>query len=144
MRKMNKINMNRRKKLKKLLQDERKQNLEIKREYFKRYHFKVFFFSSKYTRNNSDTNENDNISYLKSIKMKLQEENKVKERKEKEKLMRKRISILQTLLFKKDRKIIIIKKNILEKWNLKAKLISLGPKKKLIGKSTRKGDSKRK
>ena len=144
MRKMNKINMNRRKKLKKLLQDERKQNLEIKREYFKRYHFKVFFFSSKYTNNNYDSNKNDDIRYLKSIKMKLQEEKKVKERKEKEELMLKRIRILQTLLFKKDRKIIIIKKNILEKWNLKAKLISLGPKKKLIGKSTRKGDSKRK
>lgn len=152
MRKMNKINMNRRKKLKKLLLDERKQNLEIKRQYFKKFHFRVFFFSSNYTKKNYNTNDNDddnfdgrnNDYYLKNIKMKLQEEKMLNERKEKEELMKKRISILQTLLFKKDRKIIIIKKNVLEKWNLKAKLISLGPKKKLIGKSTRKGDSKRK
>ena len=151
MRKMNKINMNRRKKLKKLLQDERKQNLEIKRHYFKKFHFRVIFFSSKYSKTNNNINENDdsydernNNSYIKNIKTKLQEENKIKERKEKEQLMRKRISILQTLLFKKDRKIMIVKKNTLEKWNLKAKLISLGPKKKLIGKSIRKGDSKKK
>ena len=44
MRALNKLNMERRKKLKRLLQEEKNKNLEIKRKYFKKFHFKAFFF----------------------------------------------------------------------------------------------------
>ena len=143
--KMNKLNMERRKKLKKLLRDEKKQQLDIKREYFKKYHFRVFFFASHIMKkkslkdqdnlsNNDNNEENQNEEEIK-IKRKEEEE---KQQKEREEFINNRQKKLQTIFFKKDRSNIIKQKNILQRWNLTAKLISLGPKKKLRGRS-RKG-----
>ena len=153
MRALNKLNMERRKKLKRLLQEEKNKNLEIKRKYFKKFHFKAFFFASHYflkknedqesNKDDDDDNKNNNEEENEeSLAKKLQEEKELKEKKEKEELMNKRIKKLQTIFFKKDRKITIIKKNILQRWNLMAKVISLGPKKKLRGRSKR-GNSKK-
>ena len=50
---------------------------------------------------------------------------------------------LETLFLKKDRKMIILKKNIMQRWNLTAKVISLGPIKKIRGRSKKRGDSKK-
>ena len=151
MRKMNKLNMERRKKLKKLLQEEKQQNLDIKRRYFKIYHFKAFFFAShvmtrrrekSISKNNND-NDDDNAKNEEEIKKKEEEENKLKQEKEREELIRIRQNKLQAIFFKKDRKNIIKKKNIMQRWNLTAKVISLGPKKKLRGKSKKRGVSKK-
>ena len=149
MRKINKLNMERRKKLKKLLQEEKQQNLDIKRRYFKIYHFKVFFFAShimtrKREKSISDNNnDNDNAKKEEEIKKKEEEENKLKQEKEREEFIRNRQNKLQAIFYKKDRKNIIKKKNIMQRWNLTAKLISLGPKKKLRGKSKKRGVSKK-
>ena len=142
---MNKINMERRKKLKKLLQDEKKQKLDLKREYFKKFHFRCFIFSSHLinkNRENTPINDNNNI-VSKNEEEKEEKEADLKSQKELEELNKKKLSKLQTIFYKKDRKIIIIKKNILQRWNLIAKLISLGPKKKLRGRSKKRGDSKK-
>jgi len=150
-RRINKLNMDRRRKLKKLFQEEKNRNLEIKRKYFKKFHFKAFFFASHYFKtktesklsdeNNDEEDNNDNQE--KSLAQKMKEEQELKEKQEREELIKIRNKKLQSIIFKKDRKYIIIKKNILQRWNLTAKLISLGPKKKLRGRSKRRGDSKR-
>ena len=145
---LNKINMERRKKLKKLLQDEKKQKLDIKRKYFKIYHFKALLFSShllnkdKYKESISSNNNNE-FKNEEEKKAKEKEDIELKNQKELEELNKKKLSLLQTIFYKKDRKITIIKKNILERWNLIAKLISLGPTKKLRGKSKKRGNSKK-
>ena len=147
-RKMNKLNMERRKKLKKLLQDEKKLKLDIKREYFKKYHFRVFFFASHFISNrNSDNNFSQNNN---DKEEKQNEEDEIKREEDEEKLknereefIKKRQQKLSAIFFKKDRNNIIKKKNIMERWNLTAKLISLGPKKKLRGRSKKRGDSKK-
>ena len=150
-RRINKLNMDRRRKLKKLFQEEKNKNLEIKRRYFKKFHFKAFFFASHYFKTEtksklSDENndeEDNNENQEKSLAQKMKEEQELKEKQEREELIKIRNKKLQSIIFKKDRKYIIIKKNILQRWNLTAKLISLGPKKKLRGRSKRRGDSKR-
>ena len=150
-RRINKLNMDRRRKLKKLFQEEKNKNLEIKRRYFKKFHFKAFFFASHYFKTKTESklsDENDdeadnNENQEKSLAQKMKEEQELKEKQEREELIKTRNKKLQSIIFKKDRKFIIIKKNILQRWNLTAKLISLGPKKKLRGRSKRRGDSKR-
>jgi hypothetical protein len=145
-RKMNKLNMERRKKLKKLLQDEKKLKLDIKREYFKKYHFRVFFFASHSVLNkNSDDNcsQNNNDEKQNEENEIKRKEDEVKLKNEREEFIKKRQQKLAAIFFKKDRKNIIKKKNIMERWNLTAKLISLGPKKKLRGRSKKRGDSKK-
>ena len=143
---INKINMERRRKLKKLLQDEKKQKLDLKREYFKKFHFRCFIFSSHLInkgRESKSSNDNNNIESKNEEEKGEKEEVDLKSKKELEELNKKKLSKLQTIFYKKDRKIIIIKKNILQRWNLIAKLISLGPKKKLRGRSKKRGDSKK-
>ena len=149
-RRINKLNMDRRRKLKKLFQEEKNRNLEIKRKYFKKFHFKAFFFASHYFKTKTQSNISDenndekdnNENQEKSLAKKMKEEQELKEKQEREEFIKKRNKKLESIIFKKDRKFIIIKKNILQRWNLTAKLISLGPKKKLRGRSKR-GDSKR-
>jgi len=150
-RRINKLNMDRRRKLKKLFQEEKNRNLEIKRKYFKKFHFKAFFFASHYFKTKTESklsdennDEQDNSeNQEKSLAQKMKEEQELKEKQEREELIKLRNQKLQSIIFKKDRKYIIIKKNIMQRWNLTAKLISLGPKKKLRGRSKRRGDSKR-
>jgi hypothetical protein len=52
-------------------------------------------------------------------------------------LLQKRVAALKNIFYKTDRQYIIIKKNVLEKWNLRAKLLSL-PKTDSLKKSMRK------
>ena len=145
--KMNKMNMERRKKLKRLLQDEKKQKLELKREYFKRFHFRAIFLShfmnkkqeNKISTNNDDDNKGEIVNALKE----KEKEEELKLQKEREEMIQNRKQKLETLFFKKDRKMIILKKNIMQRWNLTAKLISLGPMKKIRGRSKKRGDSKK-
>ena len=126
--KMNKINQNRRKKLKKLLEDEKKQKLQMKRLYFQRFHFRALFFSSKENEENNVTNYfNEHLESRKTEEMRKREiEERERQMKiEREELMEKRKKKLESIIYKVDRKIVIILKNILEKWNLRAKLIGL-------------------
>ena len=88
--------------------------------------------------NNTSENEDENNDSQKK------EENALREQNDNKELNQKRINKLKSIFYKKDRKIIIFKKNNLQKWNLRAKIISLGPKKKLRSRSKKKGDSKKK
>ena len=126
--KINKINQNRRKKLKRLLEDEKKQKLQLKRIYFKRFHFKALFFSSNPKEENiikDYFNEHIESRKTEEIKKKEKEQKELEMKKEREKLMLERIKILKAIIYKIDRKVIIICKNVIEKWNLRAKLIGL-------------------
>ena len=145
MKKLNKLNMERRKKLRKLLQEEKKQKLDIKREYFKKYHFRVFFFASNLLSKNQENKEsNRNKENENEIeRRRIEEEEQLKIQKEREELNQKKMSKLQAIFFKKDRILVKAKKNIMQRWNLIAKIISLGPKKKIRGKSKKRGESKK-
>ena len=59
------------------------------------------------------------------MRKKEEEERELELKKEREKLIEKRKKILTGIIYKIDRKITIILKNDLEKWNLRAKLIGL-------------------
>ena len=140
--------MERRKKLKKLLQDEKKQKLEIKREYFKRFHFRAHFLSLFANKNQDNrisinNNDNDKIGEIVNTLKEKDEEEELKLQKEREEMIQNRKKKLETLFFKKDRKMIIMKKNIMQRWNLTAKLIGLGQIKKVRGRSKKRGDSKK-
>ena len=149
--KMNKINQNRRKKLKKLLEDEKKQKLQLKRLYFQRFHFRGIFFSQKENEGNNINNYfNKHLESRKTEEMRKKEieERERQEKKERTELMEKRKLKLERIIYKINRKIVIILKNILEKWNIRAKLIGLKEineknKKQNKGKSRTKDKSKK-
>ena len=147
---MNKKNQDRRKKLKKLLEEEKKQKLQIKRLYFQRFHFRAYFFAHQ---NQDAMNDylTENIESRKTEEMKKREkeERERQEKKEREELKAKRIDKLKSIIFKTDRRITIYKKNIIEKWNLRTKLIGLKEiqekdKENKKGKSKKKSKKKKK
>ena len=128
---INKINQKRRKQLKKLLEDEKKQKLHIKRMYFKKFHFRTYLFAKKNPENENEVNINqylnENLESRKTEEKRKQEE-KEKElqlQKEKDELMKKRVEKLKQIIYKIDRKSIIVLKNVFQKWNIRAKLMSL-------------------
>ena len=74
----------------------------------------------------------------------------LEKQKEKEELQKKRIEALQTIFYKTDRQYMLIKRRIVETWNLRAKIMSLpqvgaplkkSVRKKKLKKSHRKKES---
>ena len=125
--KINEINRNRRKKLIKLLEDEKKKKLQLKRIYFKRFHFKLFLFA-KNPKNKDEVNLDEYLDEHLESRKTIEERNKESElqlQKEREELINKKKQILQKVIYKMNRESIIILKNNIEKWNLRTKLICL-------------------
>ena len=141
---INKQNQNRRRKLKKLLEDEKKQKLQIKRLYFQRFHFRAYFFSHQHEDTMNDyLTENIETRKTEEMKKREKEERERQKKKEREELMEKRAHKLKGIIYKTDRRITIYKKNIIEKWNLRTKLIGLKEIKEK-DKESKKGKSRKK
>ena len=135
--------------LRKLMIKREKEKSETLRKYFYKFYTngmistlrknaKANYYSSKNVIVNSEENDNNNI-------IEQNNQNEVKEltlldkkRIEKVELDEKKIRKIRIIFYKKERQIIIIKKKTIEKWNLRAKILSLDEfKKKDLAKSVR-------
>ena len=138
--------------LRKLMAKKEKEKLETLRLYFNKFYTNGLLCKLK--RNAKYSKSTKNVSFNMDVDLFNEEENKIKEeeltlldkkkieeKKKKAELDLKRISALKIVIFKKDRNITIIKKKTIEKWNLRAKLLSLAGfkknKKKDLAKSMR-------
>mgnify|MGYP003571342950 CR=1 FL=1 len=140
--------------LRKLMAKKEKEKIDTLRKYFSKFYTNgllcklkrnaKYSQSTKNVRFNMDVefyNEEENKKEQKEEELTLLDKKRIEEKKKKEELDLKRISALKIIFFKKDRNITIIKKKTIEKWNLRAKLMSLESlkkgKKRDLAKSTR-------
>ena len=140
--------------LRKLMAKKEKEKIDTLRKYFNKFYTNgllcklkrnaKYSQSTKNVRFNMDVefyNEEENKKEQKEEELTLLDKKRIEEKKKKEELDLKRISALKIIFFKKDRNITIIKKKTIEKWNLRAKLMSLESlkkgKKRDLAKSTR-------
>jgi hypothetical protein len=127
--------------LRKLMVKKEKEKIETLRKYFN-----IFYTNGllcKLKRNAKYSHSTKNVKFNMDVAVYNEEGNEVKEeeltlldkkriedQKKKNELDLKRSSALKIIIFKKDRHITIIKKKTIEKWNLRAKLMSLAGIKK--------------
>ena len=135
-----------------------KEKMDKLRFYFYKFHSNGMLFQLRKNakKNLSAKNVIVNMEDIINIEKKLEEkeltymDKKIIEMEiEKEKLKQKRIEALKNIFYKTDRQYAIIKKKVFEKWNLRAKILSLstiknslkksdaGKKKKKLKKSTK-------
>ena len=136
---------NRGRNLRKLMAKKEKDRIEEMRKFFYKFHTNgMLFFLKKNSKRTEAVIEAP--SKTEEEKEEIKEEPKeltyldkklLEAQKEKEELLQKRVAALKNIFYKTDRQYIIIKKNVLEKWNLRAKLLSL-PKTDSLKKSVRK------
>ena len=144
--------------LRKLMMKKEKEKMDKLRFYFYKFHSNGMLFQLRKNakKNLSAKNVIVNMEDIINIEKKLEEkeltymDKKIIEMEiEKEKLKQKRIEALKNIFYKTDRQYAIIKKKVFEKWNLRAKILSLstiknslkksdaGKKKKKLKKSTK-------
>jgi len=122
--------------LRKLMIKKEKEKGELLRKYF--YKFYTNGMLCKLKKNAKYSHSSKNVRFNMDVKFyengENQEENqeltlldkkRIEDQRKKDELNLKRISALKIIFFKKDRHITIIKKQTIEKWNLRAKLMSL-------------------
>ena len=137
--------------LRKLMMKKEKEKLDKLRFYFYKFHSNGMLFQLKKNakKNLSAKNLIHNMDDIINIEKKLEEKEKeltymdkklIEMEIEKEKLKQKRIEVLKNIFYKTDRQYAIIKKKIFEKWNLRAKILSLSK----IKDSLKKSDVKKK
>ena len=138
--------------LRKLMAKKEKEKLEKLRFYFNKFYTNGMLCklkrNAKYSQSTKNVSFNMDVAFYNEEENKSKEEEltlldkkKIEENKKKAELDLKRISALKIVIFKKDRNITIIKKKTIEKWNLRAKILSLEGfkknKKKDLAKSMR-------
>ena len=144
--------------LRKLMMKKEKEKMDKLRFYFYKFHSNGMLFQLRKNakKNLSAKNVIVNMEDIINIEKKLEEkeltymDKKIIEMEiEKEKLKQKRTEALKNIFYKTDRQYAIIKKKVFEKWNLRAKILSLstiknslkksdaGKKKKKLKKSTK-------
>ena len=144
--------------LRKLMMKKEKEKMDKLRFYFYKFHSNGMLFQLRKNakKNLSAKNVIVNMEDIINIEKKLEEkeltymDKKIIEMEiEKEKLKQKRTEVLKNIFYKTDRQYAIIKKKVFEKWNLRAKILSLstiknslkksdaGKKKKKLKKSTK-------
>ena len=122
--------------LRKLMAKKEKEKLETLRKYFTKFYTNGMLCklkrNAKYSKSTKNVTFNMDVAFSNEEENKIKEEEltlldkkKIEERKKKAELDLKRISALKIVIFKKDRNITIIKKKTVEKWNLRAKILSL-------------------
>ena len=124
--------------LRKLMMKKEKEKQEQLRFYFLKFHSNGMLFQLKKNAKINLSTKNvlvypnlNNVSLdLEPSKSEIKEltyvDKKLIEKQiEKEKILKKRIELLNTLFYKLDRQNMIVKKKIFEKWNLRAKILSL-------------------
>jgi hypothetical protein len=119
--------------LRKLMLKKEKEKLEKLRLYFYKFHTNGMLFHLKRNAKKSFSCKNVIIN-IEEIQNKLAENNNeitlldkklMEEELEKNKLNQKKISALKNIFYKTDRQYMVIKKKTFEKWNLRAKILSL-------------------
>jgi hypothetical protein len=138
--------------LRKLMAKKEKEKLDTLRKYFTKFYTNGMLCklkrNAKYSQSTKNVSFNMDVAFYNEEENKSKEEEltlldkkKIEENKKKAELDLKRISALKIVIFKKDRNITIIKKKTIEKWNLRAKILSLEGfkknKKKDLAKSMR-------
>ena len=144
--------------LRKLMMKKEKEKMDKLRFYFYKFHSNGMLFQLRKNakKNLSAKNVIVNMEDIINIEKKLEEkeltymDKKIIEMEiEKEKLKQKRTEVLKNIFYKTDRQYAIVKKKVFEKWNLRAKILSLstiknslkksdaGKKKKKLKKSTK-------
>ena len=148
--------------LRKLMVKKEKDRIEQLRKFFYRFHTNGMLFTLRKESKRTGGGRSS-LNILGDIEKKEdeKEEEKPKEltfmdkkllekQKEKEELQKKRIEALQTIFYKTDRQYMLIKRRIVETWNLRAKIMSLpqvgaplkkSVRKKKLKKSHRKKES---
>ena len=130
--------------LRKLMMKKEKEKLDKLRFYFYKFHSNGMLYQLRKNakKNLSAKNVIVNMDDIINIEKKMEEkeltylDKKLIEMEiEKEKLRQKKIEALKNIFYKTDRQYIIIKKKIFEKWNLRAKILSLSTIKNNLHKS---------
>jgi len=124
--------------LRKLMMKKEKEKLENLRKFFYKFHTNGMLSTLKknskrsYSTKNfpiifEDIHENENENPKAKIAKNLSYLDKkiLEKQKEKEELEKKRIEALKSIFYKTDRQITLIKRKIIEKWNLRAKIMSI-------------------
>ena len=122
--------------LRKLMMKKEKEKVETMRKFFYKFHTNGMLFALKKNAKRSYSTKNfpiifEDIHEIENPKEKVEKEltfidKKILEKqKEKEELQKKRIEAMKSIFYKTDRQITLIKRKIIEKWNLRAKIMSL-------------------
>ena len=122
--------------LRKLMAKKEKEKIDTLRKYFSKFYTNGLLCklkkNAKYSQSTKNVTFNMDATFYNEEENKEQEQEltlldkkRIEEKKKKEELDLKRISALKIIFFKKDRNITIIKKKTIEKWNLRAKIMSL-------------------
>ena len=117
--------------LRKLMMKKEKEKNEKLKLYFYKFHTNGMLFQLKkntkksYSCKNIVVNLDNNENEIKEKEITLLDKKLMEKELEKQKLKQQRISALQNIFYKTDRQYTIIKKKTIEKWNLRAKILSL-------------------
>lgn len=128
--------------LRKIMAKKEKEKIDKLRKYF--YVFYTNGMLCKLKRNAKYTHAKKNVQFNLDVKeynkdeldekkeeeLTLLDKKKIEEDKKRTELEQKRISALKVIFFKKDRQITLVKRKTFEKWNLRAKIMSLDSIKK--------------
>ena len=135
--------------LRKLMMKKEKEKMDKLRFYFYKFHSNGMLYQLKKNAKKSFSAKNVIINIEDIIDKKLEEKEKeltymdkkfIEMEIEKEKLRKKKIELLKNIFYKTDRQYAIIKKKVIEKWNLRAKILSLST----IKTNLKKSDAKKK
>ena len=121
--------------LRKLMMKKEKEKSEKLRFYFYKFHTNGVLFQLKKNAKKTLSTKNviinieemikNNDKKLEEVELTLLDQKIIEQRIEKEKLQKKRIDALKTIFYKTDRQYTLIKRKTIEKWNLRAKILSL-------------------
>ena len=127
--------------LRKIMAKKEKEKIDKLRKYF--FQFYTNGMLCKLRRNAKYSHANKNVQFNLDVKennkdeldekkeeLTLLDKKKIEEDKKRTELEQKRISSLKIIFFKKDRQITLVKRQTIEKWNLRAKIMSLDSIKK--------------
>lgn len=127
--------------LRKIMAKKEKEKLEKLRKYF--FKFYTNGMLCKLKRNAKHSRSTKNVKFNLDVKeynkedledkkeeLTLLDKKRIEDNKKRSELEQKRISSLKVIFFKKDRQITLVKRKTIEKWNLRAKIMSLDTLKK--------------
>ena len=135
--------------LRKLMMKKEKEKMDKLRSYFYKFYSNGMLLQLKKNAKKSFSAKNVIVNIDDLIEKKLEEKEKeltymdkklIEMEIEKEKLRKKRIELLKNIFYKTDRQYAIIKRKVIETWNLRAKILSLST----IKNSLKKSDAKKK
>ena len=121
--------------LRKLMMKKEKEKLEKLRLYFYKFHTNGMLFQLKKNAKKSFSTKNvlinieemirSNDKKIEEIELTLLDKKIIEQKAENEKLQKRRMDALKTVFYKTDRQYTLIKRKTIEKWNLRAKILSL-------------------